>query len=136
AGGRPGETLEVTWLGDMAGPQKQKVTLPTTGSKADLFAQDERGIAPSPNSVRVFDLPGVLEQEPNDDPAHATPCPAPGIANGIIEKPGDVDYFKFHATKGQVFDVRVYARDVLRSPLDSVLTIVRASNGQGIAGND
>ncbi len=77
-----------------------------------------------------------MELEPNNDPAHATPCPAPGVANGIIDKPGDVDYFKFHAKKGQSFDVRVYARETLRSPLDSVLTITRASNGQGIASND
>jgi hypothetical protein len=136
AGGRPGESLEVTWLGDAAGPRKQKITLPTTGTKAELFAQDDRGIAPSPNTVRLLDLPSVVEQEPNDDPAHATPCPAPGVANGIIDKPGDIDYFKFHAKKGQAFDVRVYARETLRSPLDSVLTITRASNGQGIANND
>jgi hypothetical protein len=136
AGGRPGETLEITWLGDAAGPRKQKITLPTTGTSAELFAQDEHGIAPSPNTVRIVDLPGVTEQEPNNDPAHATPCPAPGVANGIIDKPGDVDYFKFHAKKGQSFDARVYAREILRSPLDSVLTITRASNGQGIASND
>ena len=58
------------------------------------------------------------------------------MANGIIDKPGDIDYFKFHAKKGQAFDVHVYAREILRSPLDSVLTITRASNGQGIASND
>ena len=128
--------MEITWLGDAAGPRKQKITLPTSGTTAELFAQDERGIAPSPNTVRLLDLPGVMKHEPNNDPAHATPCPAPGVANGIIDKPGDIDYFKFHAKKGQAFDVRVYAREILRSPLDSVLTITRASNGQGIASND
>ncbi len=135
-GGRPGETLEVTLLGDPAGPRKQKVTLPPTGDKFELFAQDEQGVAPSPNTLRVVDLPGVMEIEPNDDPPHATRCQAPGVANGIIEKPGDVDYFKFHGTKGQTWDVRVFARSILRSPLDSVLTVSRASNGQVLGSND
>ncbi|HEX3998559.1 MAG TPA: PPC domain-containing protein [Pirellulales bacterium] len=140
-GGRPGETLIITWLGDAAGPRKQTITLPAitvpaAGTAAELFAQDERGIAPSPNRVRVVDLPGVVKLEPSSDPAHATPCPAPGVANGIIEKPGETDFFKFHAKKGQAFDVRVYAREILRSPLDSVLTILRASNGQAVASND
>ena len=135
-GGRPGETLEVTLLGDPTGSRKQKVTLPKTGEKFEFFAEDEKGIAPSPNTLRVVDLPGVMEVEPNDDPAHATRCQAPGAANGIIDKPGDVDYFKFRATKGQTWDVRVFARSILRSPLDSVLTVSRASNGQVLGVND
>jgi hypothetical protein len=54
---------------------------------------------------------------------------------GIIERPGDVDFFKFTAKAGQQFDVRVYSRSVIRSPLDSVLTITNAQGG-GIASND
>ena len=49
--------------------------------------------------------------------------------HGIIEKPGDVDFFKFTAKKGQQLDVRVYARKPLRSPLDAVLTIHNAQGG-------
>ena len=37
--------------------------------------------------------------------------------NGVISKPGDVDYFRFKAKKGQTFDVHCYARR-LGSPLD------------------
>jgi hypothetical protein len=45
-----------------------------------------------------------------------------------------VDYFKFPAKKGQVFDVRVFARQ-LGSPLDPVLN-VGVLGGAGIGGND
>ncbi len=48
--------------------------------------------------------------------------------NGVIGKAGDVDHFVFKAKKGQVFDIRVYARP-LRSPLDSVLHIAKRNGG-------
>jgi hypothetical protein len=46
-----------------------------------------------------------------------------------------VDWFAFSATKDQVFDINVYARRGVRSPLDSVLEVYNASGG-GLASND
>lgn len=136
AGGKPGQTLAVRWIGDPAGDATQQVTLPSLKDLTfGLYPQDQNGIAPSPNLMRVIDLENTLEVEPNDTLAQATLATVPGALNGIIEKPGDVDHFKFSAQKGQVFDIRVYARDTLRSPLDSVLTVFRA-NGSQLAAND
>ena len=135
-GGRPGETLEVRWLGDPAGEWTEQVTLPSLEDpQYGLFASDEHGMAPSPNVIRVVDLENTLEVEPNDTREQATPATVPGALNGIIETPGDVDYFKFSAAEGQVFDLHVYAREPLRSPLDSVLTVYR-SNGSVVGSND
>ncbi len=147
AGGKFGQTLEVTYIGDPTGPMRQKVTLPSgpTADSSDnksipagrtytLWAQDAGGIAPSPNFFRLSPLDNVLEKEPNDDPAHATPFTAPAALNGIIEKPGDNDCWVFPAKKGQAFDVRVFARQ-LRTPLDSVIHVTRIG-GQYITGND
>ena len=114
------------------------MTLPTDGRhEPALFAQDAGGLSP------------VAQRRPRD-----RPCPTPGSRterrawprpppwrpprwplNGIIEKAGDVDFFKFTAKKGQQFDMRVYARKPLRSPLDSVLRVYNAQGG-GIASND
>lgn len=137
AGGKPGESLTVRWLGDAGGEFTSQMALPAGGeSNFGLYAQDARGLAPSPNMVRVIDLNNVLEAEPNDALAQGTAGgAAPCAFNGIIEKPGDVDYFKFTAKAGQQFDIRVYARSVIRSPLDSVLTVVNAQGG-GIVAND
>lgn len=135
AGGRPGETLEVRWLGDVAGERTEQVTLPSEATPDfGLFASDEFGIAPSPNWFRLGDLGNVIETEPNNSPPEATAFEAPMSLNGVISEAGDVDIYKFAATKGQVFDIRVYAREI-RSPLDPVLNILRA-NGSGVAGND
>lgn len=137
AGGKPGETLQVRWIGDARGEFTQQVTLPSDGSNtAELIAQDAAGMAPSPNVVRVIDLANTLEAEPNDAVAQATVAGAAPLAvNGIIEKDGDIDFFKFTAKKGQQLDIRVYARKPLRSPLDPVLVVYNAQGG-GVSSND
>jgi hypothetical protein len=135
-GGKPGETLEVRWLGDAGGEFTSQVTLPKDlkSNEAFLVAQDANGLAPSPNPIRVIDLQNSLEAEPNDELPQATPAVVPGAMNGIIQQPGDMDFFKFTAKKGQQFDVRVHARKSLRSPLDSVLGLHNAKGGN--AGNN
>lgn len=135
AGGKYGETVDVRWLGDLAGERTDKITLPAGPTpKFGLFAQDEKGIAPSPNVFRLGDLGNVVEAEPNNDAATATPFEAPMALAGVISQPGDVDCFKFTAKKGQQLDIRVLARGI-RSPLDPVLNISRIG-GAGVAGND
>jgi hypothetical protein len=135
AGGKPGEEVELTFLGDPTGPIKQKVKLPAAPDPTfRIHAQTGEGIHPSGLGFRLVDLPGVTESGTNNAPAAATPGPAPGAFHGVIAKAGEVDYFKFPAKKGQVFDVRVFARQ-LGSPLDPVLN-VGVLGGPGIGGND
>jgi hypothetical protein len=138
AGGRPGEALDVKCLGDVGGEFATKITLPADGaSEFAYYAQDGQGIAPSANMLRVVDLPNVLEVEPNNAAAEATPAAnAPTALNGIIQQDGDMDFFRFTAKKGEQYDVRVFARGTLRSPLDPVLTIHNAQGGQMAANDD
>lgn len=134
-GGKPGETLQLRWIGDAGGDFTTAVTLLTDGrTEVPLFAKDDRGEAPSGNVVRVIDLPTANEVEPNDAPPQASPG-VTGALQGIIERPGDVDHLKFPAVKGKAYDVRVFARLPLRSPLDSVLTVLNPA-GAGVGSND
>src|SRR5262245_1213691 len=68
-GGRPGETLTIRWIGDAAGPFDQQITLPPANAagEAAIVPRDAKGEAPSPNVLRVIDLPGYFEAEPNDE---------------------------------------------------------------------
>ncbi|HEX7899858.1 MAG TPA: pre-peptidase C-terminal domain-containing protein [Planctomycetota bacterium] len=136
AGGKAGEEVEVTFLGDVQGPLKQKFTLGVPTEKFAAVAKDDGGSSPSPNWMRVSDFPNVLEAEPNDtrDKATATELPLPLAFNGIIGTKGDEDYFRFKGKKGQVFQVRCHARSV-RSPLDPVLTVL-AAGGAALGSND
>ena len=135
AGGKLGEEVEVTYLGDPTGPFKQKVKVPSQQIEDyGLFAQDSHGIAPSANAFRIYEHGNAFEVEPNDAIAQATPVAFPAAFNGIIEKAGDIDVFKFAAKKGQVFDVECFARRI-RSALDPVMNLYYA-DGRSIAGND
>ena len=136
-GGQAGQNLPVTFLGDVKGSMPASVQLPgAPGAPFAATAADNGLLAPTPLAMRVSPFPNVLGQEPNHDAAHATPAgqPPPIAFNGIIQHPGDRDFFRFHATRGAVLDMTVYARQ-LRSPLDSVLDLWDAK-GHHIAGND
>jgi len=136
-GGRPGEKLNVRWIGDLTGDFSQEITLPQNGkSEATIVAQDIHGMAPSPNMFRVSDLPATNEHEPNDDLKSVTSAVSvPAAFQGIVEKPGDADFFRFTAKKGQSLDVKVFARKPLRSPLDAIIAVYSAQGGT-IAAND
>lgn len=137
AGGKLGEEIEVTFIGDPTGPIKQKIKLPSVmpAEPFAAFCQDAGGISPSGIRFRLSDFGNVIEQEPNDTIAQATKAPSAPVAfNGAIDKPGDIDFFKFAAKKGEVYDLHCYARR-LGSPLDPVLYFTNAQGGV-IAGND
>jgi hypothetical protein len=137
AGGQAGTELKVQMLGDASGPFEQTVKLPAAAdTRFEVLAEKDGQIAPQPNYVRVSAYPNVLEIEPNNDAASATkaPGPLPLAFNGIIQEPGDSDFFKFTAKKDESFDVQVYAR-ALRSPIDPVLGITKA-DGNGLGSND
>ncbi|MEX2113597.1 MAG: PPC domain-containing protein [Pirellulales bacterium] len=134
-GAKPGDAVDVTWLGDVTGPRSEKVTLPPQiAEEFAVFATDEHGVSPSALPFRLSNLNNVMEVEPNNALAEARAWEGPIAGNGVISAAGDVDCFKFTATKGQVFDVRVLARE-FGSPLDAVMNVYRIG-GAGVGGND
>ena len=82
----------------------------------------------------VGTLPEVLEQENNDTAQTAQAVAEPVTINGRINKPGDVDVFKFEGRAGERVFAEVKARR-LNSPLDSTLKVSDAA-GKMIACND
>ncbi len=135
AGGKPGETIPIRFIGDVTGEKTAEVTIPAApGPVPGIYAQDDKGTAPYPNLIRVSSFGNIVEKEPNEDHNSATPFAPPMALNGIIDKPGDVDHFVFHAKPGVAYDIRVHARS-LRSPLDPVLHLMK-KNAKYLAGND
>jgi hypothetical protein len=135
-GGQTGQELKVTLLGDAKGPVEKTLRLPTEPDpQFALYPEDDQP-ASQPNVLRVSNFPNVLESEPNQDLATATavPGPLPVALNGVLGENGDVDFFRVRAKKGEVYDVRVYARR-MRTGVDSVLTILD-STGKQIVSND
>lgn len=120
AGGRAGTTVTVVLDGTgLDGLRDVRTTIPrltatkidanrfrleipagTPAGTYDLRAVGAHGMS-SPRAFVVGDRAEALEAEPNDT-FDAAPGVAPDVAvNGRIEKPGDVDSFKFKAGAGQ-----------------------------------
>ena len=135
-GGPAGEDLKLKLIGDAAGDIEKTVKLPAKPEERFEVFTEQGQPTPQPNYIRVSNLPNILEVEPNNTINEPTPTiAAPPIAlNGIIEKKDDVDCFKFTATKGTDYEVRVFAR-ALRSPLDSIFDIYDLK-GNRVSGND
>ena len=135
-GGKPGETLDFTFIGDPLGPIKQSITLPPTASERfPIFPTSEGLSAPSPHWITVSPLESISESAANHDVGSATTLPPiPCAVHGILNGDAKSDWFKFAAKKDQNLVVRVLARSH-RSPLDSVLSIHQL-DGKQLAHND
>lgn len=135
AGGKPGDEVELRFVGDPAGELRLKIKLPATAEPMfRVHAQTADGVHPAGFRFRLNDLPNTLESGANKDIATATVGVAPGVFSGVIATAGETDYFKFPAKKGQIFEVHAYARGI-GSPLDPVIH-VGVGGGKYIAGND
>jgi hypothetical protein len=135
AGGKRGEQLKVQFLGDASGPIERQITVPADPKvSADQFVDDGQAITPSAVPFRAFTDGNVLETEPNDAFESATQAELPLALNGLLEKAGDVDFFKFSAKKGQVWEIECYARRI-GSPVDPVIYIYKADKNT-LAGVD
>jgi hypothetical protein len=79
-------------------------------------------------------IPVVKEKEPNDGFRQAQEVKLPVVVAGTLERPRDVDVFKFEGKAGQkvILEVRAARQG---SPLDSLLFLY-GDNGVQIAGND
>ncbi len=135
-GGKKGETLAVTFLGDPTGEFSQSIALPGQAS-VKLGALPERdGVAPSPNWLRVSEFPNAEAVAASSGPAKAPVLAAavPFAFNGVLGTKGEAAFFRFNAKKDQHLEFQVYARR-LGSPLDSVLTVLDAK-GKNLGSND
>lgn len=141
AGGQPGDLITAAMVHPTGDPQSPLVTsaqLQLPSERQDMFpvvTQTDAGISPSPNWIRVNDLPVTVETEPNDDLRKGNQAVVPGAFCGTIASPGDVDFYTFDCQKGTKYQVRVFARGTLRSPLDSVVNVYDSAF-KSVAGND
>ena len=136
AGGAPGELIDATVVDVSGETWVEKIQLPSEPvERFPFIAANDRGVAPSPNYLRVQPMANTVEQEPNNTFKESTRGAMPGAFCGILAEPGDNDYFSFEAKKGQIARVKLYARKVLRSELDGVVNMYNAQGGR-VAGND
>ena len=76
----------------------------------------------------------VWEKEPNENPAQALEVSIPTIIEGTIERPGDIDCFKFQVPQGRALAFEVQALNELPSRFNPLLTVLN-SDGQEVLTN-
>ncbi len=145
-GQKPGENLTATLVhlsgeGSAMTTSQAQVKLPAeTLNSYPVVTQTDAGVSPSPNWVRVNPLPVTMEVEPNNDPSQATPAGPDAVGtdhafSGVLGAADDMDCFAFECKKGEKVLVRAYAREIVRSPVDSVVHVFGPKNNY-ITGND
>lgn len=146
AGGKPGETLTIEFMEQLAGTEEfvrttsQEITIPEVDEfRNGLFYRDESGISPSPVLFRLSNLHNIFEDRDNQTfpetvVADLSQYPEGIAINGKISQPQQQDYFRFPAKKDQVWIFTCHARSI-GSGLDTVLNIF-GSDKRGIVGND
>jgi hypothetical protein len=117
AGGQTGSALQARVLGDPTGERTEAIALPATPGNLEYYSEG----APSPNVLRVSPYLNVIWA------GDATPVPTlPAALNGIIDKTGEAQTYRFTARKNAAWQVRVYGR-TLGAPIDPKIWI-RAAN--------
>lgn len=134
-GGRPGETLDFTFVGDPSGPMRQTITLPAEArDRFPLFPERDGLFSPSPHWITVSPMETVHAVPPNNTFQTATPVPIlPAALHSVLDGEEGSGWFRFSARKDQALVFKVLARS-LRSPLDSILSIHHG--GKSLADND
>lgn len=127
AGGRPGQRIETTLLGQ-GEYRTTTVQLPDRVGMHEVFPIVAGRASATPVWVSVDERANFVEgASPKKAPT------APCAFHGVIAKTGEEDGFEFRAKKGKRIPIRVLARN-LRSPLDPTL-IVRDKDGKALQSN-
>ncbi|MBX7209439.1 MAG: PPC domain-containing protein [Verrucomicrobiaceae bacterium] len=137
AGGKAGSKVKVRFIEGKNGQSfEEEAVLPAEEDPEYMIYAKSQEPAPSGNPFRVMAFDNTLEAEPNDEQAKATASAVgdPVALNGIIEKPGDIDYFKVPLKKGLKVEIATFAQ-ALGSPLDSVVGLYNAKGGS-LGGSD
>ena len=135
AGGKMGSVVKTRFVDRDGSSFEEEVKVPTELDPNFMLLPKSKDSPPSGNTFRIVAFDNTLEAEPNDEQAKASPSNGDPIAlNGVIEKPGDIDYFKIPLKKGQALTVQGFGQS-LGSPLDMVVNLYNAKGGS-LSGND
>lgn len=135
-GAQVGKPVDVKLLGDSTLEWTERLTFSAPGTH-EYYPMRDGNRAPTPIPFRASEFPNVLEQEPNGDPrdvAVGEDENLPLAFNGVLQEPGDLDYFRFSVTSNAPIEFATYASRVA-SPADTIIRIFDLS-GTELCSND
>jgi hypothetical protein len=113
-----------------------EITAPTDPNIDTLWIAPKgvNGLSGWPVALAVSDMDETVEQEPNNDIAHANRLAVPGAFTGRFLEKGDLDYFVFTAKKGQRIIIQGHTLEYY-SPTLLDMTVSDAKGNQVAANN-
>ncbi len=134
-GGRAGKQVDLVLSGgNLPKRELKRYVLPSEPGIHPIRVSGDGGTVSNAFPFHVDEVPEDLEREPNERPGVLNPIPVPGLVNGAIQKPGDVDLYRIQGARGRSVSLEIFARR-LGSPLDANLTVFDFQ-GRQIAYND
>jgi hypothetical protein len=132
-----GSKAGITFAGPTVdGVAPLEITAPTDLNIDTLWIAPKgaNGLHGWPVALALSDLDETVEQEPNNDSAHANRLAVPGAATGRFLEKGDLDYFVFSAKKGQKVIIQGHTLEYY-SPTLLDMTVNDAKGNQVAASN-
>lgn len=132
-GGKRGSATKFSILGQ--GIETIEATLPDAlgSSVPHFFTHQNESL--NPLRIDVDELDEIREHEPNDQTHQAAELKPGTIANGRIERAGDLDHYAMSLAKGDSMQLEVRAAR-LGSPLDAVLLVLDDTGKEVARGDD
>ncbi|MGZ0169592.1 MAG: PPC domain-containing protein [Planctomycetales bacterium] len=135
-GGRRGDTVTLQLSGTDLPASDAPFSIPKDADRQLNLSLPN--VASNGVTLVTGDMPEYLEAEPNDatdaEKSEAVPVKSGMVFNGRIDKPGDVDLFRFSAEAGKTLLLEVQSSR-LGTQLDSVLSVL-SSDGKQLKEND
>lgn len=133
-GARAGTETDLAFSGgNLTDPVRRRHPMPEAPGIIELSAFGPAGRS-NAIAFHVDSVPEDREREGNNRLGAANAVQVPGIVNGTLALPGDVDFFRIEGDGNQPMTFEVFARR-LGSPVDANLTIYD-DDGKMIAYND
>lgn len=133
-GAKAGSVLDLNFQGGNLDERVLKrYQVPAAEGLINLFATSG-SLQSNAIPFHVDEVDEELERENNDTKGSLNEVSSPGVVNGTLSKPGDVDFFRVKGGHSKTTIFEVFARR-LGSPLDATLTVYDSS-GKQIAYND
>jgi hypothetical protein len=135
-GGQRGDTVTLQLSGSDLPAAQATVAIPKDADRQLSLSLPD--VASNNVTLVAGDLPEHLEVEPNDAADAVKPeaiaVKSGMVFNGRIDKPGDIDLFRFSAEAGKTLVLEVQSAR-LGASLDSILSVL-SSDGKQLATND
>lgn len=127
-----GQKAEINFTGpNIDGVKPVTVTASTDPTVEVIAVAPKRAEGPAgwPVPVRLSNMPELVEQEPNNEPAKATVIPVPGGVSARFLEKNDIDHFRFTGKKGTKYVIQAEAYE-LNSPAEVYFRVLDAKGAE------